>query len=451
MKLKINISFALVFVIFFITVMSTIVCADTPKHILLIVMDGARYDYCTPETMPNLYSFMERALVFKNAYAPSSWTLPSHASLFTGLYPQQHGAFRLPYQPTDDVAVDSKRRLEAPIDIDAIALPRDAMTIAEILHAAGYQTLSVFGNPCYGYPIFNLPKGFDTWVNLVEEKLKATGIKQRGFYSFDYEVDGNFYTVIPNASEVAREVTTLLETADPARPIFLFINFEDPIATPFYYHPQKRAEVFNNYSQYLKKSMKSIDDVIVPVLSMFKDGLIIVTSDHGQGDGTAYKGAVHGTSLYSSQTKIPLFIYNYMRKKLNPEAPIDLTRIMDIILNAAGLDYPGKKQFFHPGDNLAFSHLDASPESPVGTQASFSIISEQALLLLTFRSGGFTKHYITQKAMGENIDERFGIEQVLSRKIMPFVRLERVFPTTGKYQKLDENNLEMLKGLGYIE
>ena len=451
MKLKINISFALVFVIFFITVMSTIVCADTPKHILLIVMDGARYDYCTPETMPNLYSFMERALVFKNAYAPSSWTLPSHASLFTGLYPQQHGAFRLPYQPTDDVAIDSKRRLEAPIDIDAIALPRDAMTIAEILHAAGYQTLSVFGNPCYGYPIFNLQKGFDTWVNLVEKKLKATGIKERGFYSFDYEVDGNFYTVIPNASEVAREVTILLETADPARPIFLFINFEDPIATPFYYPPQKRLEVFNNYSQYLKNSMKSIDDVIVPVLSMFKDGLIIVTSDHGQGDGTAYKGAVHGTSLYSSQTKIPLFIHNHMRKKLNPEAPIDLTRIMDIILNAAGLDYPGKKQFFHPGDDLAFSHLDALPESSVGTQASFSIISEQALLLLTFRSGGFTKHYITQKAMGENIDERFGIEQVLSKKIMPFVRLERVFPTTGKYQRLDENNMEMLKGLGYIE
>ena len=65
MKLKINISFALVFVIFFIMVLGTIVCADTPKRILLIVMDGARYDYCTPETMPNLYSFMERALCLK--------------------------------------------------------------------------------------------------------------------------------------------------------------------------------------------------------------------------------------------------------------------------------------------------------------------------------------------------------------------------------------------------
>ena len=335
-------------IILFTTMLSSSAFPDAPKRILLVVMDGARYDYCTPETMPNLYSFMERALVFKNAYAPSSWTLPSHASLFTGLYPQQHGAFRLPYQPTNDVAIDSKRRLEAPIDIDAIALPRDAMTIAEILHSAGYQTLSVFGNPCYGYPIFNLQKGFDTWLNLVEEKLKATGIRQRGFYSFDYEVDGDFYTVIPSASEVAREATTLLQAADPARPIFLFINFEDPIATPFYYPPQKRSAVFDNYSQYLKKSMKSIDDVIVPVLSMFKDGLIIVTSDHGQGDGTAYKGAVHGTSLYFSQTKIPLFIHNYTRKKLNPEAPIDLTRIMGIILNAAGLDYPAKKHFSIP-------------------------------------------------------------------------------------------------------
>jgi arylsulfatase A-like enzyme len=79
-----------------------------PKRILLIIMDGARHDYCTPQTMPNLFSFMKGAMVFKNAYSPSSWTLPSHASLFTGLYPQQHGAIKLPYSLTDNVAFDTK-------------------------------------------------------------------------------------------------------------------------------------------------------------------------------------------------------------------------------------------------------------------------------------------------------------------------------------------------------
>ena len=88
------------------------------KCILLITMDGARDDYCTSETMTNLFSFMKDSMVFKNAYSPSSWTLPSHASLFTGLYPQQHGAFRLPYEPTNDVSTDTKRRFEAEINID---------------------------------------------------------------------------------------------------------------------------------------------------------------------------------------------------------------------------------------------------------------------------------------------------------------------------------------------
>ena len=102
-----------------------------------------------------------------------------------------------------------KKRLAEPINLDTVALPQDAVTVADILHAADYQTLGVFGNPCYGYPIFNLQKGFDTWLNLVEEKLKVTGVKQRGFYSFDYEVNGEFYTVIPNASEVAQAVMKL--------------------------------------------------------------------------------------------------------------------------------------------------------------------------------------------------------------------------------------------------
>ena len=107
-----------------------------PKRILLIIMDGARYDYCTPETMPNLFSFMKEGLLFKNAYSTSSWTLPSHASLFTGLYPQQHGVFRLPYKPTNDIFTDRKRRLETEVDIDNISVSAKAKKTAS--YARGY-------------------------------------------------------------------------------------------------------------------------------------------------------------------------------------------------------------------------------------------------------------------------------------------------------------------------
>ena len=39
----------------------------------------------------------------------------------------------------------------------------------------------------------------------------------------------------------------------------------------------------------------------------------------------------------------------------------------------------------------------------------------------------------------------------LSEKILPFMRLEKIFPATGKIQRLDDSNIETLKGLGYIE
>lgn len=452
MRRNAKLCFTLLCIILCISVLSGSALAAVPKRILLIVMDGARYDYCTPETMPNLFSFMEKALIFSNAYAPSSWTLPSHASLFTGLYPQQHGAFKMPYHPETETNRDTKKRLEEPINLDTVALPQESLTIADILHSAGYQTLGVFGNPCYGYSIFNLQKGFDTWLNPVEEKLKVTGMKRRGFYSFDYEVDGKFYTVIPNASEVAQNVSKLLKQADFNKSIFLFINFEDPIATRLYFPPDKRNEIYANYEQYLKNSMNNIDDTLMPILSLFQDGLIIVTSDHGQGDGKTFKCAEHATSLFPEQTKIPLFVHNNLEHfRVDPAAPIDLTLIMDMVLKAAGLESRGKKKLFSADMHLAFSHLDPSPTAPIGTKSLFGIFSEQALLLVDLRSGGLTKYCFKQKTMQKSVFELMVFDDELSEKILPFMKLEKIFPATGKIQKLDEGNIETLKGLGYIE
>lgn len=425
--------------------------SNTPKRILLIIMDGARYDYCTPETMPNLFSFMKEALVCKKAFSPSSWTLPSHVSLFTGLYPQQHGAFRLPYKPIHHVSTDTKRRFEEEINIDNVSISQEAITLADILRVAGYQTLGVFGNPCYGYPIFNLNKGFDTWVNVVENKFKKTNAKYRGFYSFDYEVGGKFYTVIPNASEVAAEVATVLQAADQEKPIFLFVNFEDPIGTLRYFPPHERQAVIDDYKNHLRESMKKIDDVLPLILFFFRNGLIIVTSDHGQGDGTRFKANEHGTSLHPFQTEIPLFIHNLKPNNLDVNNPIDLTQILHITLEYTGLEYPGKKEFFRPDTSIAFSHLDSKPGKRIGEGASVSIYSNQSRLILNRSSDRFIKQFYWDQGGEMEISDLLQIDKTLSEMIVPFTKLERIFAKTEKYRKLDEKNIEMLKSLGYIE
>jgi len=70
--------------------------AQTAPNIVLIVMDTVRADHLScygygKETTPNLDRLAANGLLFLNAYSAAPWTVPSHASMFTGLYPSQHG------------------------------------------------------------------------------------------------------------------------------------------------------------------------------------------------------------------------------------------------------------------------------------------------------------------------------------------------------------------------
>ena len=71
--------------------------APGSPNVLVIVVDTLRADHLTTygyarPTSPNLTRIAEQGVLFQNAMAPSSWTLPSHASMLTGLYPHEHGA-----------------------------------------------------------------------------------------------------------------------------------------------------------------------------------------------------------------------------------------------------------------------------------------------------------------------------------------------------------------------
>ncbi len=67
-----------------------------PRHLIVLVLDSVRaantslHGYQRPTT-PFLEQFAARHHHFRNAYAPGNWSAPSHASLFTGLYPSEHG------------------------------------------------------------------------------------------------------------------------------------------------------------------------------------------------------------------------------------------------------------------------------------------------------------------------------------------------------------------------
>ncbi|MGP8110441.1 MAG: sulfatase [Thermoplasmata archaeon] len=112
-------------------------------NVVIVVMDCMRADFFDEGTtsgasMPFLSSLRGETLRFTRAVAPSSWTIPSHASLFTGLYPWDHGA-----------------HFKA-----GATLPTDAETLAEFLGRSGYATASFSANG-YVQPSTGLSRGFE--------------------------------------------------------------------------------------------------------------------------------------------------------------------------------------------------------------------------------------------------------------------------------------------------
>ncbi|MFD1588325.1 sulfatase [Halorientalis brevis] len=117
--------------------------------VLFVVLDSLRKDHVSTygydrQTTPALDTLAERATVYENAYVPAPWTLPSHCSMFTGLYPSEHGI--------TNGFTDS-----------SLSLPAEHETIAETFSEDGYRTAGYSNNPWVGQ-LSDLNRGFDRFV-----------------------------------------------------------------------------------------------------------------------------------------------------------------------------------------------------------------------------------------------------------------------------------------------
>jgi arylsulfatase A-like enzyme len=133
--------------------------ADRP-NVVLVVLDTTRadrvscYGYGRPTT-PALDRLASSGVRFAHAYANSSWTLDSHASLFTGLYPVGHRATQ-----------------------ETLHLGDGPETLAQILTAAGYQTFGTSANPVVGNAS-GLVRGFERFVEAFRSPRGSGGSRRR--------------------------------------------------------------------------------------------------------------------------------------------------------------------------------------------------------------------------------------------------------------------------------
>jgi arylsulfatase A-like enzyme/Tfp pilus assembly protein PilF len=265
--------------------------------ILLVTLDTTRADAVGPDAVgvqtPAITAIAAAGLRFRHAYAPAPETLPSHASMLTGLYPAGH-AVR-----------ENARTLQA-----------GHVLVTERLRAAGYAT-AAFVSSFTLSGRFGLARGFEVY----DETFPA-GQAER------------------TAAATTAAALAYLASA-PRQPLFLWVHYYDPHHP--YTPPPPYQERFAR-APYLGE-VAYMDEQIGRLVKAFEGRstgppAMLVVADHGEGLGE-HGESLHGNLLYQSTMHVPLIIAGPGVAPGVSETPVSIRRVFHTILDWAGLDAAG--------------------------------------------------------------------------------------------------------------
>jgi len=324
---------------------------DKP-NVILIVLDTLRKDvlpiYGGNAYTPNLNEFAKDAVVFPNPVAPSSWTVPSHMSFFTGKYIIEHG-----------VHEDNERIFND--NIDEKVSEYSGKFFWEILKNKGYNTLSFSAN---GY--ISPDSGFNkSWVYIKSyyDYIKIQNeLVKKNFKKYGNNIPEIFLNLIKkgelkklfegykvyNENKKINKISGYpfmkysdliikdLVNSDIESPFFIFLNFMEvhqPVAKfdkPGMEYQDLIGEksISKNKINLIKRNYKialrNLDEQLGILFKFLKnkniydDSLIIVSSDHGQAikEDRKFPYYGHGNFLYNELIEVPLIIKFPKNKKV---------------------------------------------------------------------------------------------------------------------------------------
>lgn len=297
--------------------------------VLFVVMDTVRAQSCSTygyerETTPVLTSLAEEGLRFDQATAPATWSLPAHASLFTGTFPSVHQCHA-----------------------ETEALSDELPTVMEVFQRAGYETRCFSANPHISAS-FGLTRGFDAC-----DKAWASGEGARQF-TFVYRLfdhlgvggveDHGGGKVVGNIRE------WMAQRDDDSRPAFVFVNFLEA-HFPFRQIPDAYVDAFGQWPASVQNhadqlafgaqmgrilTEEEIDAIRAPMIDMYDGGVlytdalvgdvvdiwraagtlddtvVVVLADHGEvvGEHDAFG---HLSAVVEEDLRVPL-VFRYPSK-----------------------------------------------------------------------------------------------------------------------------------------
>lgn len=340
-------------------------CSDAPagRTIVLVSLDSVRGDALDfSADFPHLAELAGRATRFDQAIAASSWTLPTHATMFTGAPPQLHG-----------------------VEFDDLSIDPQWPTLPQLLKDAGWRTYGWYTG-WYTAGEFGFARGFDAYQNAMtggpalDRELKAHLDRGEVERAKDVlaarEVMGHRDITTPN---VMAGVETVLEGVRDGEDVFLFTHLFDPHydyippapfdtqfdpdyagaidGRDFYqnrriYDASKKparqisARDLEHVEALYRGEIAYVDDQLgrlfdaLEAAGRLEGALIVVTADHGE-EFFEHGGRGHRNSLYDEVLHVPLLVadprHPTPRTVSTQVSQVDL---MPTILGFAGLPAP---------------------------------------------------------------------------------------------------------------
>ncbi len=380
-------------------------------NVLLIVMDTVAaghlglhgYNRATSTTLDEL---AERGIRFDSARAACSWTLPSHATMFTGRWLHELSAGWL-----------------TPLD-------RAHLTLAEYLGGRGYATAGFVANTYYCAADSGLERGFTHYRDYIFPELTALktatlvnralqGFQVIVYFSEDWLKSAGLLPAVQRlwraldtdrkgAAVVNRELLDWIAgRMQPERPFFAFVNYFDA-HYPYVLAPGRLhrfgSEPTSNYQRILIQhwweldkstvspdgiafAADSYDDCIADLDEQFgklvdeldRRGILartwlIITSDHGESFGEHADIFCHGKSLYETELHVPLLVIppGGVAAKRVIEAPVSLRDLPATIVDLAGVAAAAP----FPGASLSRFWGRHAPPEAAGKAALSPVLAE---------------------------------------------------------------------------
>ncbi len=330
--------------------------ADAP-NVLIIIWDTARalnlslYGY-ERETTPELERLARRGVAFERAFSTSSWSLPSHGSIFTGRYPHEMSVGR--QIPLDDTHP----------------------TLAEALAQQGYVTGGFTANLFYGSSDYGIARGFSWYDARPAMKLTVVAhtwwLSRQSLHAIRDRMDKRQHMLRRRAEDVNGALLAWI-SRHPNRPFLAVINHFDAhqpylppepfnltfsATQPRYWFTEEQhllpAEVLVELRDAYDSSIRYLDHELGRLLAalgergQLDNTLVIVTSDHGEDFGEHGKDIFgHARSIYATSLLVPLVVVYPPRvgQGIRVSDPVSIrdipATVMDVLGMADGHPFPG--------------------------------------------------------------------------------------------------------------